>query len=214
VHLTAVQHSSVRSELELGPADLLIVAIGNLYPVKGHIHLLEALALLADQFPGLHVAIAGRGELERALLARADELRLRDRFHLLGLRSDIANLLAGADVFVLPSLSEGLPLALLEAMMAGRPIVATDVGEVSVALADGAAGVLVPPADTSALAAALARLLSDPSEARRLAEAAGRRAAAEYVLCQMVERYASLYTQLIVNARGTRAPRTPTLGVA
>jgi glycosyltransferase involved in cell wall biosynthesis len=214
VHLAAEPQSSIRAELEIGAADRLIVTIGNLYPVKGHRYLLEAFALLADQFPGLHVAIAGRGELESALLARADELRLRDRFHLLGLRSDIANLLAGADVFVLPSLSEGLPLALLEAMMVGRPIVATDVGEVSVALADGAAGILVPPGDSSALAAALARLLSDPSEARRVAEAAGRRAVTEYALCQMVERYASLYSELIVNARGRRASRTPTLGVA
>jgi glycosyltransferase involved in cell wall biosynthesis len=214
VHLAAEPQSSIRAELEIGSADRLIVTIGNLYPVKGHRYLLEAFALLADQFPGLHVAIAGRGELESALLARADELRLRDRFHLLGLRSDIANLLAGADVFVLPSLSEGLPLALLEAMMVGRPIVATDVGEVSVALADGAAGILVPPGDSSALAAALARLLSDPSEARRVAEAAGRRAVTEYALCQMVERYASLYSELIVNARGRRASRTPTLGVA
>jgi len=206
VHLAAVQRSSVRSELGLGSADRLVLAIGNLYSVKGHHHLLEAFALLADQFPELHVAIAGRGDLEGALLARAAELRLRDRFHLLGLRSDVANLLVGADVFVLPSLSEGLPLALLEAMTAGRPIVATDVGEVSAALADGAAGVLVKPADVPALAAAIARLFTDPSEARRVAEAAGRRAAAEYALSTMVERYVSLYSKLATVARAHRLP--------
>src|SRR3989442_4271187 len=178
VHLAALPQSSIRAELELGSSDRLIVAIGNLYPVNGHIHLLEALALLADQFPGLHVAIAGRGELESALLARADELRLRDRFHLLGLRSDIANLLAGADLFVLPSLPEGLPLALLEAMMAGRPIVATAVGEVSAALAGGAAGVLAPRADAPAPAAPLRPLLSHPPQARRVADAAAQPAAA------------------------------------
>ena len=206
VHLAAIQRSSVRAELGLGCADRLVLAIGNLYPVKGHHHLLEAFALLADQFPELHVAIAGRGDLEGALLARAAELRLRNRFHLLGLRSDVANLLVGADVFVLPSLSEGLPLALLEAMTAGRPIVATDVGEVSAALADGAAGVLVKPADVPALAAAIARLLTNPSEARRVAEAAGRRAAAEYALSTMVQRYVSLYSKLATVARAHRLP--------
>ncbi|MGH7521337.1 MAG: glycosyltransferase, partial [Gemmatimonadales bacterium] len=122
--------SSLRDELRLGSADQLVVAVGNLYPVKGHGYLLEALALLATRFPRLHVAVAGRGELENQLRARASTLHVSDRFHLLGLRSDIGNVLAGADAFVLPSLSEGVPLALLEAMFANRPIVASAVGEV------------------------------------------------------------------------------------
>ena len=201
VHLDVAQRSSLRAELGLRDGERLVVAIGNLYPVKGHEHLLEAFAILADRFPMLHVAIAGRGEREGALLARATELRLQDRFHLLGLRSDVPNLLGAADVFVLPSLSEGLPLALLEAMMARRPIVATDVGEVSVALAGGTAGVLVKPAEAPALAVAIAHLLTDSSEARRLGDAAGRRAAAEYALSTMVERYASLYMEMLGKVR-------------
>src|SRR5437667_9911772 len=90
------------------------------------------------------------------------------RFHLLGLRSDIGNVLAGSDVFVLPSLSEGVPLALLEAMLAGKPVVATAVGEVPTVLKGGHAGVVVRPGDAAVLADALASLLSDPAEARRL----------------------------------------------
>jgi glycosyltransferase involved in cell wall biosynthesis len=199
VRLTPITQSSLRDELKLGSGDHLAVAVGNLYPVKGHEYLVEALALLAERFPRLHVAVAGRGELEHPLLARAQALHVGDRFHLLGLRSDIGNLLAGADVFVMPSLSEGLPLALLEAMLARRPIVATAVGEVPIALSNGRAGVLVPPADAGALASALTSVLSDPARAHRLAAAAALRAAEEYTLGKMVERYVALYGHLLTN---------------
>jgi len=194
--LALVSQSSLRDELRLGPADQLAVAVGNLYPVKGHRYLLEALALLAPRFPRLHVAIAGRGDLEGPLRARAQALDVGDRFHLLGLRSDVGNVLAGADVFVLPSLSEGVPLALLEAMLAARPIVATAVGEVPTILSGGRAGVVVPPGDAAALAGALASVLADPVQARRLSATAATRAAEEYTLDTMVERYLALYSQL------------------
>lgn len=196
--LVPVTQSSLRAELRLSADDRLVLAVGNLYPVKGHTHLLEAFGLLAHRFPNLHVAIAGRGDLDASLRSRADALGLSARFHLLGLRSDVANVLAGADVFVLPSLSEGLPLALIEAMLAGRPIVATAVGEVRTVLNGGAghAGVLVPPGDAAALADALWRLLSDPAEARRLAAAATRRAE-DYTLAKMTERYVALYADVV-----------------
>ena len=206
---TAVAQSSLRDELRLAGTDQLAVAVGNLYPVKGHAFLLEALALLAARFPGLHVAIAGRGELEAPLLARARALDVADRFHLLGLRSDIGNVLAGADVFVLPSLSEGVPLALLEAMFAARPIVATAVGEVPTVLDGGRAGVLAPPRDAAALADGIAGVLSDPAQARRLSAAAALRAAQEYTLARMTERYAALYAELL-----RRGPTTTPLEFA
>jgi glycosyltransferase involved in cell wall biosynthesis len=197
VSFTLVERSSLREELGLGPGDRLAIAVGNLYRVKGHAHLLEALGLLHTLMPELHVAIAGRGEMEGALRARADELGLSERFHLLGLRRDVANILAAADVFVLPSLSEGLPLALLEAMTARCPIVAADVGEVRAALDDGRVGLLVPAGNPTSLAAALARLITDPNEAQRLGAAAARRAAAEYGFSRMTERYAGVYAGLV-----------------
>jgi glycosyltransferase involved in cell wall biosynthesis len=192
-----VSQSTLRDELHLGSADQLAVAVGNLYPVKGHAYLLEALALLAARFPRLHVAVAGRGDLDAQLLARARTLQVGDRFHLLGLRSDIGNVLGGADVFVLPSLSEGVPLALLEAMLAARPIVATAVGEVPIVLGGGRAGVVVPPRDAAALAGALADMLSDPAQARRFGAAAAARAAEEYTLSKMIARYVALYAKLL-----------------
>jgi len=202
VRSLAGERRRLREELRLSPSDQLLLAVGNLYPVKGHQFLVEALALLRDRYPRAHVAIAGRGDLADLLLARAGELGLSDRVHVLGLRSDIPNLLAAADVFVLPSLSEGLPLALLEAMFASRPIVASDVGDVRSALKDGQAGVLVRPGDSEELARALDELLSNPDEARRLGEEAARRAARDYDVLGMAARYALIYRALSGDTTG------------
>jgi len=191
--------SSLRDELGLASTDQLVVAVGNLYPVKGHRYLLEALAQLTAQHPGLHVAIAGRGELEEQLRSRARDLHVSDRFHLLGLRSDIGNVLAGSDVFVLPSLSEGVPLALLEAMLAGRPVVATAVGDVPIVLDGGRAGLLVPAEDVTALANALSTMLNNSALARRLAMAAQTRATERYTLDAMMEAYLALYAKALRN---------------
>lgn len=193
--------TSLRDELRLGPGDRLLVSVGNLYPVKGHRHLIDAMALLGARHETLHLAIGGRGELADALAARARDLGLANRVHLLGLRSDIPALLAAADAFVLPSLSEGLPLALLEAMFAGCPIVASEVGEVGAALAHGECGVLVPAGNASALARALEDLLGDPARARALSERAARRAAAEYDVSQMVRRYGEVYDEVLSHPR-------------
>jgi glycosyltransferase involved in cell wall biosynthesis len=197
----------LRQELGLGRDARIILAVGNLYPVKGHEHLIDALTILAPRYPDLHIAIAGRGALEPYLRARAADRGLTTRVHLLGLRGDVPALIAAADVFVQPSISEGLPLALLEAMFAGRPIVASEVGEVGIALAHGEAGLLVPPADAPALAAAIHSVLGDPSRARALGDAAVRRARAEYGFDRMVRRYVDLYRQLLP-ARDSAVPST------
>lgn len=197
VHYAAPKRVTLREELGLGPDDRLIVAVGNLYPVKGHQYLVDALALIATKHPQLHVAIAGRGSLEEALRSRAADLHLTDRLHLLGLRSDIPAVLAAADVFALPSLSEGLPLALIEAMFAARPIVATDVGEVRVALDGGQVGVVVEPRNVQALASALDGLLAEPERAKTVGERAASHARAHYSLSKMVGRYANLYEQAL-----------------
>jgi glycosyltransferase involved in cell wall biosynthesis len=197
VQYTPPERVTLREELQLGPADRLVVAVGNLYPVKGHQHLIDALALVAGRHPTLHVAISGRGELEGALRSRARERGVESRVHLLGLRSDISAILAAADIFVLPSLSEGLPLALLEAMFAGCPIVASEVGDVGVALAHGDAGVLVRPGHAAALADALDDLLRDPKRARDLGDQAVGHARKEYGLSRMVDRYQDVYHSVL-----------------
>ncbi|HEY3280069.1 MAG TPA: glycosyltransferase family 4 protein [Gemmatimonadales bacterium] len=189
--------SHAREDLGLGPQDRLVVTVGNLYPVKGHRHAVEALALLQRPGQRVHLAIAGRGDLAETLRAQAADLGVADRLHLLGLRGDIANVLAGADVFILPSLSEGLPVALLEAMFAGCAIVASDVGDVGTALEGGRAGILVPAGDAPALARAVGGLLDSPARAREFGVQARRRAMQEYDVTRMATRYAAIYRDLL-----------------
>jgi glycosyltransferase involved in cell wall biosynthesis len=193
VRFVPPQRVTLREELGLKASARLVVAMGSLYPVKGHEHLIDAFALIADRYPELHIAIGGRGELEESLISRARLHGLKERVHLLGLRSDVSAVLAAADIFALPSLSEGLPIALLEAMFARCPIVASDVGDVSVALDRGRAGLLVPPADPASLAAAIAQLLANPDHAHTLGERAEQRARSEYGLSLMVDRYVDVY---------------------
>jgi glycosyltransferase involved in cell wall biosynthesis len=197
VRLAAVEHSTLRSELGLSEEDQLIVSVGSLYPVKGHCYLVQAVADLSTRFPRLHLAIAGRGQTHDSLRELGDSTGLGPRLHLLGLRADVANVLAAADIFVLPSLAEGLPLAVLEAMLAARPVIASDVGEIGTVLAQGRAGWLVPPANTEALAATIQAVLSDPAESARVALYASRRADAEYRLERMTARYEALYRTLM-----------------
>lgn len=189
----------VRRELGIGAEEPLIVAIGNLYPVKGHVVLLRALqALLGNPvFAGCHVVIAGRGEEEAALRAYAAAHGLAPQVHLLGYRADVADLLAAADVFALPSLSEGVPLALLEAMFAGKGIAASAVGGVPEVVTSEREALLVPPEDPQALAAALARLLEDRALRRRLGDAARQRAERAFTVDTMVDGYMRVYASAI-----------------
>lgn len=198
-----------RAALALETEALVVGTVGNLYPVKGHRVLLEAAARLGR--PRVHIVIAGRGNEEAALRRVAAELGISDRVHLLGYREDVPDLIAAFDIYALPSFSEGQSLSLIEAMAAGRPVVATAVGgnpEVlgmeeefratgPAAPATGAHGVLVPPGDPESLAAALDRLLADPALARRLGEAARARARREFSLEAMMDRYRALYAELL-----------------
>ena len=185
----------LRTELRLQPDDRLLLAVGNLYPVKGHAHLLEAVRRLQD--PRIHVAIAGRGALHDALADQARESGMGDRLHLLGLRRDVPDLLASADVYVMPSLSEGLPMALLEAMAAGLPVVASAVGDIPSVLAGGTAGVLTVPGDAESIAGALRTLLPDEPRRGALGAAGRARVMNEYTLSTMTDRYVALYRRVL-----------------
>ena len=190
------ERSRVRRELGVGDRELLIVAIGNLYPVKGHAVLLEALAHIEEEgspSPVWRLAIAGRGGEEARLREAVRRRGWSDRVHLLGFRDDVADVLAAADVFALPSLSEGLPLALAEAMFAGKAIVASRVGGIPEIVTDGQEALLAAPGDTADLARRLASLLGDPSLRRRLGEAARRRAADRLSVERMTDEYERLY---------------------
>jgi len=184
-----------RAALGLGGGPVVGV-VARLHPVKGHAVLLRAFAGVKANFPGAELLIVGDGEERKNLVALAAELRLDDSIVFLGSRRDVPELLAAMDVVVLPSLEEGLPLSLLEAMAAAKPIVATDVGSVSTVIKNNETGMLVAPNDKQALSEAIIRILSDASLQRTLSTAAQQLVKRRYLLDHTAEAYARIYDSL------------------
>jgi len=170
----AVDAVAARDRLGLSRTATVVGIVGRLDERKGHRYFLEALASLTGRLPALQGLVVGEGREKPAIETRRAALGLDDRVRLVGYWPNVAEALAAVDVFVLPSLMEGHPLAILEAMAAGKPVVATRVGGNSEAVEDGVTGLLVPPRDPEALASAIAALACDPERARRLGRA-GRR---------------------------------------
>jgi glycosyltransferase involved in cell wall biosynthesis len=180
------------------PTQLRLATIASLTSKKGHDVLLRALALLAGRGLCVAAVFAGDGPERARLELIAADLKLRDSVHFLGAVSNPADVLAAADVFVLPSLVEGLPLALLEAMRAGKPIVATSVGGVPEAVTSGINGLLVAPADDLALADAIATLAASPQQRAELGDQARARADRDFTEERYLGELASLYAELLV----------------
>jgi len=174
----------------------LVGSVGCLAPRKDYGTLLAALAALAPR-RAFRCAIAGDGPERPALEARAAELGLAERVRFLGERTDVDRLLPAFDVFTLSSREEGIPNALLEAMAAARPCVATRVGGNAEVLEDGRTGWLVPAQDPAALAAALEEALSDPGEAGRRGAAARRAMVSERSIDAMVRRHEAFYRRAL-----------------
>jgi glycosyltransferase involved in cell wall biosynthesis len=186
-----------------GPATIL--AVGRLREPKDFATLVRAGARLE---PGrARVLIVGDGPDRAAIEGEIAQLGAEDAVALLGERSDVADLLAGADVFVLPSRSEGLPMSVLEAMAAGLPVVASAVGGVPELVRDGETGRLVPPGDAGALAAALAELAADPLERARLGAAGRARAEAEFGLDACRQAHVDLYRTALAGLNEAKRTR-------
>jgi len=181
----------VRRTLRLPPASRAAVALGALTPEKGHSTLVQAASLLVRDLPDLHWAIVGEGPQRRSLERQIGDLGLGGRVHLLGELPDPHVVLTGADVFVLSSLSEGLGSAILAAMAAGVPVVATAVGGVTELVAQ-TRGLTVPAGDAPALAEAVRRMLSDGELRVRLIQA-GRETARKFDVGGMAERVLEVY---------------------
>jgi glycosyltransferase involved in cell wall biosynthesis len=147
--------------------------------------------------PSTGFVIVGRGDEERALRELAAASSSADRIHFLGERSDVTEILAASDLFVLPSLNEGLSLAMLEAMAIGVPVVATAVGGASDILTPGQTGWLVPPGDPDALAEAVLEALEQPERARQFAERAREMVETEFSIETHAQRLESLYQQIL-----------------
>jgi glycosyltransferase involved in cell wall biosynthesis len=187
---------AVRTELGIGRDDPVIGTVCILRAEKAIDLLVRAAALVVEDFPRLRVLIVGEGEERARVEALVEQLGLEDRVLLPGTRTDVPDVLAALDVAVLSSDYEGIPLSILEFMDAGKPIVATRVGGIPEVIEDGAHGVLVPPRNEAALAAAIGGLLRDPDAAREMGLRARDRCRREFSLDRTVERLQQLYERL------------------
>lgn len=188
-----IDRGSVRQRVEIPVDARVLIVVAKLMEQKGHAFLLRALPSLLERFADLHVLLVGDGPLRAALAETIAGLHGGQRVHLAGNRRDVSDLLAASDLFVLPSLWEGLPMALLEAMATGLPVVATRVSGSAQAVVDGESGLLVPAADVERLSKAIGTLLDDPAQARRMGRAARERVERSYSARTQAARHAELY---------------------
>lgn len=175
----------------------LLGAMGRLHPQKGFSDLLAALVQVREAIPSVRLLLVGDGGLRDSLETQAREMGLSGLVTFAGMRTDVPEILSALDVFVLPSLWEGMPNVLLEAMAAGLPVVATAVGGTPEVVVDGVTGLLVPPRDPAALAQAIATVLRDADVRRRMGEAGRERVERCFSLEEMVRRTEDLYEELI-----------------
>jgi glycosyltransferase involved in cell wall biosynthesis len=185
-----------QARTRLGINGFVLGMVGRLEEQKGHRHLLEALPELVREIPDLTVLLVGEGRQEEALKHLARALGVEDRVRFLGTRRDLPMIFKAMDLFVQPSLWEGLPLTLLMAMGAGLPVVATKVSGVQDVLAEGVNGLLVDPGDSRGLAGAVLRLYGDPALRTPLAAAGRETVARHYSREAMLQRLEALYLGL------------------
>jgi len=188
--------SSLRSQFGAADSSIVFGNVGRLHAQKGQKYLLEAFCEVKKKHPSAHLWIIGWGELKSELERMVSLLGIGDSVRFLGSRTDIPELLSAIDVFVLPSLWEGQPISLLEAMVSSKPIIASSVDGISDILIDGENALLVPPADPGKLASAMARVMTDAGLRQRLADCARRTAADNFSAEKMAEKIGNLYSRL------------------
>lgn len=196
-----LDRASTRVELGIAPDDVMILSVGRLVYQKGHEYLVQAMHRLLPDFPRARAVICGEGPLRSQLEAQIERLGLARSVQLVGNRLDIDRFLRSADIFVLPSRWEGLPVALLEAMDAGLPVVATRVEGVEEVIQEESQGLLVPPEDARGLVEALRAVLADPDVRRKIGAAGRDRVRTGYTTDIMCEKYLALMQNLLQPAQ-------------
>jgi glycosyltransferase involved in cell wall biosynthesis len=185
--------AALRQKLGLDDHHKVALVVATLKEQKGHRFLLDALQEAVKSFPDLKVLFAGDGELRMSLEARTLELHLQNNVVFLGNRDDVPQLLAACDYFILPSLWEGLPMALIEAMASGLPIIATRVSGTNQVMVHGETGLLVPPGDAKELERAISELLLDPYLAFRMGKTARRRVEVHFGAQKQAQEHLALF---------------------
>jgi glycosyltransferase involved in cell wall biosynthesis len=197
---------NVREEFWFPPHSAVIGNIAALVPHKGQKYLIDAAATVVQQAPEARFLVLGEGELRGALEQQVHRLHLGQHVILAGFRPEVLGVLKGLDLFVMSSVTEGLGSALLDAMAAERPIVATRAGGIPEVVVDGESGVLVPPRDAPALSDAILALLRDDARRARLAAAGRARVCDFFSADRMIDETLAVYARL--------AGRTPAAGTA
>jgi glycosyltransferase involved in cell wall biosynthesis len=199
---------AVREELGLRPEQPVIGTIAHFSPRKGHGYLLAAMAQLVKKFDDLCCLLIGEGKDEQHLRRAVGELGLEKHVRFLGYRHDAVELIKAMDVMVLPSLVEGLGIVLIEAGFLGKPAVASDIDGIDEVIVNGETGLLVPPADATALAVGIETLLDDAEWGRELGRQARLRMQRMFSLEAMTDRAEAVYHEVIAEYRRTHVVRT------
>jgi glycosyltransferase involved in cell wall biosynthesis len=202
-----VVHAGVESPMEFHPENkaprttTVIGAACRLVPLKGLLELIRAVASLQLEFPGLRLEIAGTGPQREDLEIEIGRLGLAGRIRFLGWQQDLRPIFRSWDIFAMPSLDEGLPIAVLEAMAQGLPIIATSVGGLPELIEDGRTGYLVPRSDVAALARCLRLLILDPERRRAMGAAGRERVRDHFSAARMVAEIAAIYDSLVAGGQ-------------
>jgi glycosyltransferase involved in cell wall biosynthesis len=199
IDLSPEAKRNLRQELGLESDSLIILTVARLHAQKGHTYLIEAIPHIVRAFPQARFLFVGDGELKGKLTVQVEKAGLSDYVLFLGVRKDVPQLLAISDLFVLPSLWEGLPNAVLEAMAAGVPVIATNVEGAPELIVHEKTGLLVPPADPTALEQAIQRLLIDESSRTSMSKAARERVEYKFSQDANVTAFIDLYDQVFVD---------------
>jgi len=194
---STAERADARREMRVEADDLVLIQVARLDYLKDHPTALRTLRRLAGRFPGARLVLVGEGPEAPAIRTLIAELGLEGRVRMLGLREDVPRLLAAADIALLTSVSEGIPLTLIEAMAAGLPVVSTHVGGVAEVVVDRQTGLLAPSADDDALAEAVASLADDPESRRRMGARGRERARRLFSDQRMHDEYHKFYEVMI-----------------
>ncbi len=196
----------VRHELGFRDEDLLLVQVARLDPLKDHRTAVRAMSKVVAELPTAHLLIVGEGPEEGMIREEIKALNLANHIHLLGLRHDIPALFAASDLGLLTSVSEGIPLAIIEAMAAGLAVVSTNVGGVSEVVLDGKTGRLAPSGDTQSLATAIIESFTNSENRSSYAVQGNRRACERFSETQMLDEYRTQFNAVSSNRKNV-APR-------
>ncbi len=214
VTLPPTSSSAARAALGLAPDDKVIACVAHFRRQKGHRYLVKAADKLARTHLGLKILLVGSGYHEGAVAKLISSKRLADTVFMLGNRYDVRDvILPAADLFVLPTLYEGLSKALLEAAAAGLPIVTTDIAENRAVFNHGETALLVPKRDAQALARSISALLANPGLARRLGEASRAHVLQHYSLSRVADQWKVFLDQLLGVTRSVSAAYAPSLSI-